>query len=71
MVEVIQPQEFQLILKTLIMSLDDNPKIVQISAWSIQNIARQLGAPTNTEETCLLSQYFDSLLSALMASAQK
>ena len=71
MLDVIQPQEFESIVKSLVLGLDDNPKIVQISAWSIQNIARQLGAASNQDESCGLSPYFDNLVTALMNSAQK
>jgi importin subunit beta-1 len=71
LLESILPHEFQSIIEALLIGLNDNPKIVQISAWSIQHVCRQLGTTDNSAVSSKLSQYFDPILTALINSAQK
>jgi importin subunit beta-1 len=71
LLEVIKPEEFQSIVKAIIGGLDDNPRIAGSCAWSITCIAEQIGTKNSEDATSNLSIYFEALLTALMAAAQK
>lgn len=71
LLEAIKPDEFQAIVQAIIGGLSDNPKIAGSCAWSITCLAEQLGTRNSDDQTSSLSPYFETLLGALIASAQK
>ncbi|KAI8899185.1 armadillo-type protein [Globomyces pollinis-pini] len=71
LLEIIKPEEFEMIVNALITGLSDNPKIAANCCWGIISIAERLGKKSEDDQTCELSRYFEPLLNALMTAAQR
>ncbi|CAO3614146.1 unnamed protein product [Cunninghamella blakesleeana] len=60
------------LIAALIQGLHDNPRIIGNCCWSLMNLAEQLGTmPGNEEPTCVLSPYFEGIITSLLQFTER
>lgn len=60
------------LIAALIQGLHDNPRIIGNCCWSLMNLAEQLGPiPGNEEPTCVLSPYFEGIVTSLLQFTER
>lgn len=64
------PQQLQILLEAVILGLQDNPRVVTHSCWTIMNLSEQLN-PIPQAEHSMLSPFYELMTSSLIQASNR
>lgn len=67
---VSSPQSLEILLQAVVRGLQDNPRVITHSCWTIINLSEQLN-PIPQESTSLLSPFYETLVASLVSASDR